>query len=256
MAADKESVSLPALAGVKPKSIDLAAWRVVESQYITSTRKLVDSDDEQETLERLLDSVKPPVPADPRFRRLHFLLYTSFRHAPLPHGSRFGTRAEGGIWYGSLLLPTAFAEVAYYRLVFLDASAADLGTVTVELSAFQAAIRTRKGIDLTRAPFAAHAGRISSKTSYATSQRLGRDLRARGVEAVIYLSARATGAGKNIALLAPAFARNTPSSLSTWICTATRDRVQISKKDVMRKQRYSFDREQFEVGGRLPTPAL
>jgi len=248
--------TLPGLSTIRLAAMSLDAWRVVESQFITSTRKLVDSDEEQEMLERMLDAVKPPIPGDPRLARLHFLLYTSFRHAPLPRGSRFGTRAEGGIWYGSLVLPTAFAEVAYYRLVFLDGTAADLGTVTVELSAFQAAIRTAKGLDLTRTPFAEHRSRISSKTSYSNSQRLGREMRDRGVEVAIYHSARAADGGKNIALFVPAFGRRTPSGLSTWVCTATREGVQISKKDVLRKQRYTFERAQFEVGGRLPAPAL
>jgi hypothetical protein len=247
---------VPSLDTIKPLALAFDAWRVVESQFITSTRKLVGSDDEQEVLERMLESVKPPLPRDPRLSRLHFLLYTSFRHAPLPHGSRFGSRAEGGIWYGSLELPTAFAEVAYYRLLFLDATAVDLGTVTVELSAFQAAIRTQRGIDLTRAPFAAHTARISSKTSYATAQLLGRGLRDKGIEVALYRSARDRRQGKNVALFAPAFARRAPSALSTWVCTATRGRVEISKKDVLRKQRYAFERTQFEVGGRLPAPAF
>jgi hypothetical protein len=234
----------------------LNPWRVVESQFITSTRKLVNSDEEQELLERLLEAVKPPLPGERAFAHLHFLLYTPFRHLPLPHGSRFGTRAERGIWYGSLALPTAFAEVAYYRLVFLDGTAAGLGTVTVELSAFQAAVRTRRGVDLTVPPFGVHAGRISSKTSYVASQRLGRDGRERGVEVAVYVSARDRNGGKNVALFAPAFARRNPSALSTWVCTATRQRVEMSKKDVFRKQRFAFDRHEFEVGGTLPTPAL
>lgn len=248
--------NLPGAGAVKPKAMAFDAWRVVESQFITSTRKLVDSDGEQELLEEMLESVKPPIPSDPRLSRLHFLLYTSFRHAPLPRGSRFGTRAERGIWYGALALPTAFAEVAYYRLLFLEGTKADLGTVTVELSGFQAAIRTRRGVDLTKPPFAPHASRISSKTSYATSQRLGRALRKSGVEVALYLSARDAGGGKNVALFEPAFGRRTPSALSTWTCTATRRRVEISKKDVLHKQRYAFERAQFEVAGRLPAPAL
>ena len=67
------------------------AWRVVESQHLFSTRKLVDSDAEQALLEELIEEVKPPtgVPAG-----LHYLLFTPFRYPPLRHGSRFGTRAE------------------------------------------------------------------------------------------------------------------------------------------------------------------
>jgi RES domain len=239
---------------LRPLALD--AWRVVESQFITSTRKLVDSDDEQELLERMVEAVKPPVPPDPRLQRLHFLLYTPFRYPPLVRGSRFGTLTERGIWYGSLLLPTAFAEVAYYRLVFLDGTAAPLEIVTVELSAFRAAVRTRRGVDLTAPPFAQYAARISSKTSYGSSQPLGTEMRASGVEVAIYGSARDRAGGKNVALFAPAFVRRSPAALSTWVCTATRQRVEIAKKDILRKQRHAFDRADFEIGGALPTPAL
>jgi hypothetical protein len=204
----------------------------------------------------MLETVKPPLPADPAFARLHFLLYTAFRHPPLRHGSRFGARTERGIWYGSLTLPAVFAEVAYYRLLFLEGSAADLGTVTVELSSFRAAVETRKGVDLTKAPFARYESRISSRTSYTTSQRLGRDMRGAGVEAFVYRSARDLEGGRNVGLFVPVFSRRTPSALSNWLCVATRERVEVKKKDLLRKQHYAFDRKQFEVDGVLPSPAL
>ena len=238
------------------RRVALEPWRVVESQFITSTRKLVDSDDEQEILEALLDRVKPPLPPDPALARLHFLLYTSFRHPPLRRGSRFGTRMERGIWYGALALETALAEVAYYRLVFLDGTKADLGTVTVELSAFRASVRSSRAVDLTAKPFAAHEAAISSPSSYSESQRLGREMREAGAEVAIYVSARDRDRGKNVALFAPAFTRRNPSALSAWSCTATRQRVELSKKDVFRKRRFAFERAEFEVDGVLPAPAL
>ncbi|HYZ89810.1 MAG TPA: RES family NAD+ phosphorylase, partial [Myxococcales bacterium] len=108
---------------------------MVEAQFRNSTRKLVDSDAEQELLEELIDRrAKLPVPEG--FEGLHYLLYTPFRHPPLRNGSRFGTRLERGILYGARELPTAFAEVAYYRLVFLDGPAIDLGELHLELTAF------------------------------------------------------------------------------------------------------------------------
>jgi hypothetical protein len=237
-------------------ALALDPWRAVESQFVTSTRKLVDSDDEQDVLERLLDRVKPPVPDDPALSRLHFLLYTPFRHPPLRHGSRFGTRLERGIWYGALGLRAVFAEVAYYRLLFLEGTKAALGTLTVELSAFRAAVSTERGVDLTAPPFAAYQRDISSKTSYRASQQLGHEMRESGVEAVVYVSARDRDGGNNVALFAPAFVRRNPSSLSTWICGATRQRVEFAKKDVLRKQRFAFGREEFEVDGALPAPAV
>src|SRR6185436_5312824 len=105
--------------GSELRTLRLSPWRVVEAQHQVSTRKLVDSTEEQILLEELIDSVKPP---DITSGRLHYLLFTPFRYPPLPHGSRFGGRHERGIWYGSLELRSAFAEVAYYRLLFIEGS--------------------------------------------------------------------------------------------------------------------------------------
>ncbi len=100
------------------------AFRAVEAQHRISTRKLTDSDAEQVLLEELLEDSKPAVTGE--LEGLHYLLFTPFRYPPLRHGSRFGVKTERGIWYGSQTLPTCFAEVAYYRLVFLEGTAADL----------------------------------------------------------------------------------------------------------------------------------
>ena len=127
------------------RPLRLAPWRAVESQHQVSTRKLVGTAAEQALLEDLIDAAKPPDVAGPRS---HYLLSTPFRYPPLRNGSRFGTRHEQGIWYGSESRGTAFAEVAYYRLVFLAGSAADLGTVSAQLTAFTVSARSRHGVDL------------------------------------------------------------------------------------------------------------
>ena len=152
------------------RALHVSPWRVVESQHQLSTRKLVDSAEEQQLLEELIDRVKPP---DVTNGRIHYLLFTPFRYPPLPHGSRFGTRGERGIWYGSLELRSAFAEVAYYRFLFLEGSSAALGTVTTPLTAFTARVRTLRGVDLVAPPFDAYRRAIASPTSYSSSQALG-----------------------------------------------------------------------------------
>jgi len=232
-------------------------WRVVEAQHRNATRRLVDSDSEQELLETLIDRVKPPRPSGPEFDGLHYLLFTPFRHPPLTHGSRFGTRAEPSLFYASEGLETALAETAYYRLVFLEGSAATLSPLTVELSAFRADVRTRAAVDLTLPPFDAHRRAIASRTRYEATQRLGAEMRADGVELVRYPSARDSTGGPNVALFTPrALSRKTPRVPETWRCVASRERVEVQKLDWFERTRLIFPRQQFEVAGVLPAPAV
>ena len=234
--------------------LHLSAWRAVEAQHLVSTRKLVNTNEEQELLEELIERVKPPAQAG---ERLHYLLFTPFRYPPLRHGSRFGSRRERGLWYGSLERRTAFAEVAYYRMVFLEGTQAALGTLETVLTAFTAQIRTRQGIDLTAAPFDSHRRAISSPTSYISSQALGTAMRRAGVEAFRYSSARDTAGGVNIGVFAPAaFGNSKPKSFQTWHCAASRERVDITQGDYFKRENFAFPRAQFLVGGGLPTPAL
>jgi hypothetical protein len=238
---------------VRPRALELEAHRVVESQHVVATRKLVDSDEEQRLLEELIDKVKPPVPDGPEFRGLHYLLFTSFRHPPLRWGSRFGTVVERGIWYGAKDQATCFAEVAYYRLLFLDASSADLAPVTVELTAFVAMIRAKRALDLTRAPFAAHEDALASKTSYSACHALGREMRAADIDLFLFRSARAKKKGTNVGMFSPAFSRKTPKQYEAWICTVDRDKVELAQKSLAHREpkRLSFPRTDFEVDGRL-----
>ena len=232
----------------------LSAWRVVEAQHQVSTRKLVDSTEEQILLEELIDSVKP---ADITSGRLHYLLFTPFRYPPLPHGSRFGGRHDRGIWYGSLELRSAFAEVAYYRLLFIEGSHAALGTITTALTAFTASIRAAKGIDLTADPFDSYRSKISSPASYDVSQHLGDEMRAGGVEAFRYWSARDIEDGINVGVFSPSvFGRAKPKSFETWYCAASSDRVDLTQADYFARSSFSFLREQFLVNGELPSPAI
>ena len=230
-------------------------WRVVEAQHLVATRKLVDSDAEHALLEELIERGKPPLPPGPAFGGLHYLLATPFRYPPLRHGSRFGSRFERGIWYGAVARRTAFAEAAYYRLLFLEGTAAPLAPLLLDLSLFQAAVATPRGVDLTAGPFAAERAAIASPSDYGPTQRLGTEMRAAGVAAFRYPSAR-DPRGVGVGVLTPAaFVRPHPSSPQTWYCVATREAVEVSKKDVFRRTTYRFARARFEVGGQLPSPA-
>jgi hypothetical protein len=236
------------------RALRVSPWRVVEAQHLVSTRKLVDSAEEQALLEEMIDSVKPP---DITSGRLHYLLFTPFRYPPLPHGSRFGRRDERGIWYGSADLRTAFAEVSYYRLLFLEGTHAALGTVTTALTAFTADIRTSHGVDLVMQPFASYRRDIASPTSYQSSQALGAAMRSAGVEAFRYPSARDNEGGINVAAFVPAvFGKSKPGSLETWHCAASRTHVDVTQGDYFVRKRFAYPREQFLVKGVLPAPAF
>jgi hypothetical protein len=236
------------------RPLSLQAWRVVEAQHVIATRKLVDSDAEQALLEEILESHKPPAPDTPR---LHYLLFTPFRYPPLPKGSRFASRWERSLWYGAEQQRSAFAEVAYYRLLFLEGTAATLGAVQAEHTAFSAAVKTKLGIDLTRGPFARWERELASPASYESTQPLGAAMRAAGVEAFRYRSARDVAGGSNVGVFTPrAFAVRKPRAVQTWRTTVTREVVEISRKDYFVRESYRFPREDFLVGDTLPRPAV
>ncbi|HJK98047.1 MAG TPA: RES family NAD+ phosphorylase, partial [Polyangiaceae bacterium LLY-WYZ-14_1] len=218
---------------------------MVEAQHLASTRKLVDSAAEQDVLEDVLEASKPPLPRDGA-ASLHYLLRTPFRYPPLRHGSRYGRPHERGIFYGSATLRTAFAEVAYYRLLFLSGTAGDLPTLHVELSAFRASLRTDRGVDLTAPPFRGFRHRLASPTDYTETQALGTAMREAGVEAFRAPSARDPEGGDNIGAFTPrVFGRRRPSTPETWLGTVAPDGVELRKKDFFETRTIVFPRRVF-----------
>jgi hypothetical protein len=227
---------------------------VVELQSRSSTRALVDSLDEHALLELMLEESKPVAPEGAE--RLHYLLWTPFRYPPLPHGSRFGTRSEGGLWYGSEGLQTAFAEFSYYQFYFLEGPVEPLGPLRRRLSVFQTQVRTERGVDLTHPPFLAYRPTLSSPSRYTDSQALGAALRADGVQACRFHSARDSAGGTNVVVFTPkAFSRRKPGPLQTWNCFATRTSVELTRDDIAGPTVHSFARSAFLVDGALPRPA-
>jgi len=239
------------------RPLGLSPWRVVEAQHQVSTRKLVDSSDEQILLEELIDRAKPPyTTAQPP--RLHYLLATPFRYPPLRHGSRFGRRHERGVWYGSLTRRAAFAEVSYYRLLFLEGTTAALESVTTQLTAFTVRARSARGIDLSAPPFDAHKRAIASPTKYDATQPLGTAMREAGIELFRFPSAREPG-GINVGIFNPSvFGTAKPRGFETWHCTATRDLVELASRDFTSwaRETFLFERHAFLVNGALPAPGL
>jgi hypothetical protein len=208
----------PAALSSEARALAGTCWRLVEAQHRISTLKLVDSVEEQEVLEELLQTTKPPVP--PECAHLHYLLSTPFRYGALyPGGSRF--RRAGmteGVFYAADEPRTAVAEMVFWRLLFYAESAdTPWPKNPAEYSAFSAAYATKKAIDLTKGRLAKDARLWTHRTDYSACQTLADTARAARIEAIRYSSARDPGEGTNLVLLTcRAFAKAKPTSQQTW----------------------------------------
>lgn len=210
----------PAALSRERRRLSGSCWRVVEAQHRVSTMKLVDTVEEQEALEFLLDDTKTPVQTE--CRHLHYLLFTPFRYgAPYPDGSRF--RRAGytpGVFYASDTPATAIAEMAFHRLLFFaDSPGTPWPVNAAEHTAFSVAFKTGAALDLTRAPLDRDRAHWTNRADYRACQELADRAREAAVEALRYESARATSPrpGVNVALLTcRAFTSRKPAVRQTW----------------------------------------
>ncbi len=197
---------------------------MVEAQHVASTMKLVDTADEQNVLEALLESSKPSLAADTR--HLNYLLATPFRYDPPPGGSRFRGPTDPGVFYGAESVRTASAELGYWRWRFLR-DAVDLDRLPpVAHTAFRTDIATDV-VDLRRPPFIVDEAAWRHPTDYATTQAFARTAREAGVGGIVYRAVRDPQPGWCIALLGPAgFAQTFPHpEMQTWFLTVSRQEV-------------------------------
>ena len=226
-------------------------WRLVEAQHHVSTLKLVDTLDEQEVLDGLIEDTKPPVPPD--CRHLHYLLSTPFRYgAVYPTGSRF--RRAGmtpGVFYAAETPETAVAEIAFHRLLFFAESPdTPWPTNPAEYTGFAAEYRTKKAIDLTRGRFKAQSAAWSHPTDYSQCQALSDAARMASIEVIRYRSVRDPEQGMNLALLTcRAFAKPEPVSLQTWRIHLRASGAQAICE--LPKSGIAFDRNTFAADRRI-----
>lgn len=227
--------------------------RVVESQEQVATGRLVGSLEEQALLESLLETAKPPLPkaAD----GLHYLLATPFRYPPLRHGSRFGSRLEPSLFYGGGTKPTALAESAYYRLVFWRGmTVPPPSPLKTQYTLFGVPWRCERGVRLQAEPFGRWREALTDPSNYGATQQLGAAMRAAGVEAFEYVSARDPGGGANVALFTPAaLAAPRPTFTQGWFAETGGAAVRFYSTEERVLLRFPI--EQFLVAGRLPMPA-
>lgn len=209
-----------------------AGWRIVEAQHYVSTMKLVDSVAEQDLLEGLLETTKPPFP--PECAGLDFLLATPFRYgAVYPNGSRFRRAGRTpGVFYAAEAPETAIAEIAFYRLLLhCETPTLPFPSNPAEFSGFLVAVHTTASIDLTTAPFVASRIIWTAPTDYGPCQTLADQARNASVELIRYQSVRDPKAGANLALLCcSAFAAPKPLERQTWRIRVAETGVQARRE--------------------------
>ncbi|ONF45068.1 hypothetical protein BTO32_00890 [Marinobacter lutaoensis] len=236
------------------RPIEGVLFRLVESQEQVATIGYVDTLEEQAVLEELLETSKPDYPEVLRSER-HYLLKTPFRYPPLPWGSRFGCVHEPGLFYGGRSVDATLAESAYYRFVFLWSMDGTPPTdkLNSEHTLFSVGYSTAIGVQLQRPPFDEFTAQMAHPRDYSASQTLGSRMRAAGVEAFEYPSARAAGHQLCGALFTPrALADRAPRSCERWFCELTPARVTF--KPAGTGPVYGFELTDFLVHGALPVP--
>jgi RES domain len=198
-------------------SLNGRCWRVVEAQSKVSTMKLTDTLEEQESIERLVEETKYPVPAD--CKHLGYLLFTPFRYKPYPTDSRF--RRAGsieGVFYAAEVVETAVAEAVFHRLLFYSESPdtpwpANPG----EYSAFATEFATARALDLSQPPLLAQRTSWTHLTDYTACLNLADVVRAAALEAIRYESVRDPQGRANLALLTcRVFTQNNVVDRQTW----------------------------------------
>lgn len=193
------------------------AWRVVEAQHVVATLKLVDSLEEQQVLEAILEETKSKFP--PECAGYYYLIATPFRYVAYPNGSRF--RRPGrtpGVLYLSETDQTAIAEQVFYRLLtFAESPDTPLPKTAAEYTGFCIAVDTGTAIDLTVPPLATRHMEWTDPTRYDACQQLEEDARREGVTAIRYQSVRDPSKRANIAALTCAIVTTkTPTAYLTW----------------------------------------
>jgi hypothetical protein len=245
------SIWTPAALSSDARALAGTCWRLVEAQHHVSTLKLVDSVEEQELLEGLIETTKPPLP--PECRELHYLLSTPFRYgAVYPIGSRF--RRAGlteGVFYASETPQTSVAEMAFYRLLFFAESPdTPWPSNPAEYTAFSADYVTKKAVDLTKGRFSADSALWMHVTDYGHCQDFADTARTAKIEIIRYASVRDPGQGMNLALLTcRVFTKPKPIDQQTWHIRLSETGIQAICEAP--KSGVTFDRKSFAADPRI-----
>lgn len=208
--------------------LHMPAFRMVETQHVAATMRLVDSADEQLMLEEMLEASKPPLPA--QAKDFHYLLAAPFRYVPQT-GSRFRAVNSAGIWYGADDAYCACAEIAYWRQRFLlDSVGLMRQTLVTDLSMYEASVQGR-ALDLLSPPWVLAQALWMHPSDYAETQKLATLVRDSQTEVtwIRYASVRANDHVCAAVFNPRSLTMVTPEGCyETWHCHTTADKVTLS----------------------------
>ena len=242
-------VDLKALA-----QLDGVVLRLVEQQGAQATRRTTDSLDEQAWLEDFLEASKPELPSAEECAVRHRLLLTPFRYRQR-HGSRFATRWERGLFYGSRSRFGCLLEGAYYELVFQDGPERPFPRSTAMRKAiFHVQVRTARGLKLQDHGSKELQAWLRDPVDSRFCQGIGRQMREAGIEAFEYHSARSVEDVVQVGAISCCVFTSTPFDQVEVQLEANGQDVSIRCLDD--NTVHHFRRQQFEVNGELPQPTL
>lgn len=211
------------------------AFRMVETQHVAATMRLVDTADEQDQLEQMLEVSKPPLP--PFSHPCHYLLAAPFRYFP-QSGSRFRALGRSGVWYGADTPFAACSEIAYWRQRFLlDSAGLVRQGLSTDLSMYEASV-SGVAIDLLAPPWCQAQSVWQHPQDYTETQKLGDLVRDKGGIAWIrYGLVRAPGHVGAAVFNPQSLSMLTPDGrYEQWHCHVRSDHVSLSNGSV----RYDF----------------
>ena len=231
--------------------LDGVVLRLVEQQGASATRRITDSLDEQAWLEDFLEDSKPELPDDEECAVRHRLLLTPFRYRKR-HGSRFATRWERGLFYGSRSRFGCLLEGAYYELVFQSGPEHPFPrSSAMRKAVFHVEVRTLR---LQNHGGKALQARLRDPIDTSFCQGIGRQMREAGIEAFEYHSARSNEDVIQLGAISCCVFTGTPFDQVEVQLEA--NELDVSIRCLDNNTVHHFRREQFEVNGELPQPTL
>ena len=226
-------------------------FRIVESQEQVATMGLVDSLEEQLLLEQMIEETKPK----DENKDIHYLLSTPFRYPPLEWGSRFGSKTEASLFFGSKSITTLMCEAAYYRFVFwMGMSTPPSSKLRTQHTVLLIDYKSKYGAQLQLDLFVQHKSVLMDPGNYKDTQKLGNAMRVFGIKAFEYISARDPEERVNVALFdIEALASKKPVDTTQWFCETDGDQVlfRCDHHNKVYRYPYSF----FQIDGKIPQPA-